>query len=226
MRREPGDLILISPGTYKEGVTVETEDLVIRGADRNTVIIDGEFTRENGIKILADGVAVENLTARNNTANGVFWTGSYEDDYVLKGYRASYVTAYNNGLYGVYAFNAVERTDRAQLRLGPSRFGLLHRPVQSVRRGHPRRDRRAEHARVLGHELLGQHQDRLVGVAQQPRRNRSELAQGREVGAPGRQRHRRQPRRGQQRRRCTVEGEVRTRLRERDPDRGRQHATT
>ena len=103
---EPGDLILISPGTYKEGVTVETENLVIRGTDRNTVIIDGEFTRENGIKILADGVAVENLTARNNTANGVFWTGSYEDNYVLKGYRASYVTAYNNGLYGVYAFNA------------------------------------------------------------------------------------------------------------------------
>ena len=110
-------------GTYKEGVTVETEDLVIRGADRNDVIIDGEFTRENGFKILADGVAVENLTARNHTANGVFWTGSYEDDYVLKGYRASYITAYNNGLYGVYAFNAVERPDRAQLRLGPPRLG-------------------------------------------------------------------------------------------------------
>ena len=103
---KPGDLILISPGIYKEGVTVETKNLVIRGTDRNKVIIDGEFTRENGIKVLADGVAVENLTARNNTANGVFWTGSYEDNYVLKGYRASYVTAYNNGLYGVYAFNA------------------------------------------------------------------------------------------------------------------------
>lgn len=103
---QPGDLILISPGVYKEGVTVETEDLVIRGLDRNEVVVDGEFERENGIKILADGVAVENLTVRNNTANGVFWTGSYEDDYVLKGYRASYVTAYNNGLYGIYAFNA------------------------------------------------------------------------------------------------------------------------
>lgn len=103
---EPGDLILISPGVYKEEVSVETEDLVIRGIDRNEVIIDGEFERENGIKILADGVAVENLTVRNANGNGLFWTGSYEDDYVLKGYRASYITAYNNGRYGIYAFNA------------------------------------------------------------------------------------------------------------------------
>lgn len=103
---EPGDLILVSPGVYREEVSVETEDLVIRGTDRNEVIIDGEFERENGIKILADGVAVENLTVRNANGNGLFWTGSYEDDYVLKGYRASYITAYNNGRYGIYAFNA------------------------------------------------------------------------------------------------------------------------
>jgi hypothetical protein len=103
---EPGDLILVGPGTYAEEVSVETEHLVIRGTDRNTVIIDGGFERENGIKVLADGVAVENLTVRNANGNGIFWTGSYEDDYVLKGYRASYVTAYNNGRYGIYAFNA------------------------------------------------------------------------------------------------------------------------
>lgn len=103
---EPGDLILVAPGVYREEVSVETEDLVIRGLDRNEVVIDGEFERENGIKILADGVAVENLTVRHANGNGLFWTGSYEDDYVLRGYRASYVTAYNNGRYGIYAFNA------------------------------------------------------------------------------------------------------------------------
>jgi hypothetical protein len=102
----PGDLIVVGPGTYSEEVSVETENLVIRGTDRNTVIIDGGFERENGIKILADGVAVENLTVRNANGNGIFWTGSYEEGYVLKGYRASYVTAYNNGRYGIYAFNA------------------------------------------------------------------------------------------------------------------------
>ena len=107
-----GDLVLISPGVYKEGVVVETPDIVIRGLDRNKVIIDGEFTRDNGIKVFSNGVAVENLTVRNNTGNGVFFTGEYNDDTsknkILTGYRASYVTAYNNGLYGIYAFNATK----------------------------------------------------------------------------------------------------------------------
>ncbi len=103
---EPGDLVLISPGAYKEAVKVETDDIVIRGTDRNKVIIDGEFQRENGFIVFSNGVAIENLTARNHTSNGVFFTGDYGKGVILTGYRASYITAYNNGLYGVYAFNA------------------------------------------------------------------------------------------------------------------------
>ena len=97
---EPGDLILISPGTYNEAVDVETENLTIRGLDRNEVVLDGEFTLENGIRVLADGVAVENMTAKNYTTNGFFWTG-------VTGYRGSYLTAYRNGDYGIYAFDSV-----------------------------------------------------------------------------------------------------------------------
>ena len=97
----PGDLILISPGVYREEVKVTVPSLVIRGTDRNRVIIDGEFRRPNGISITADGVAVENLTVRNALLNGVFWTG-------VRGYRASYVTAYNNADYGIYAFDSVD----------------------------------------------------------------------------------------------------------------------
>lgn len=105
---KPGDLILIQPGVYTEEVIVETENIVLRGADRNKVIIDGEFTRDNGIKVFANGVAVENLTSRNHKGNGVFFTGDYDNNFVLTGYRVSYVTAYNNGDYGIYAFNATK----------------------------------------------------------------------------------------------------------------------
>ena len=98
---EPGALILVSPGVYNEDVDVTTDDLTIRGLDRNTVILDGEFTLENGIRVLeASGVVVENMTARNFTSNGFFWTG-------VDGYRGSYLTAYRNGDYGVYAFDAI-----------------------------------------------------------------------------------------------------------------------
>ena len=102
----PGDMVLVGPGVYRESVIVETDQIVIRGLDRNEVVIDGEFDRENGIIVFSDGVAVENLTVRNNTENGLIFTGDYDHDLVLTGYRASYVTAHNNGSYGIYAFNA------------------------------------------------------------------------------------------------------------------------
>jgi plastocyanin len=97
----PGDLVLVSPGVYRETVRVTTPFLTIRGTDRNRVIVDGELRREKGVHIAdADGVTVENMTARRHTANGFYWTG-------VDGYRGSYLTAYNNGDYGIYAFGSV-----------------------------------------------------------------------------------------------------------------------
>jgi hypothetical protein len=98
---KPGDLILIKPGTYNEAVQVSTDNLTIRGLDRNTVVLDGKFQLDNGIRVVgAKGVAVENMTAQNYTHNGFFWTGT-------DGYRGSYLTAYRTGDYGVYAFDSI-----------------------------------------------------------------------------------------------------------------------
>jgi len=97
----PGDLVLVGPGVYREEVKVTVPSLVVRGSDRNRVIVDGEFRRPNAISVTADGVAVENLTVRNALINGLFWTG-------VRGYRASYVTAYNNKDYGIYSFDSVD----------------------------------------------------------------------------------------------------------------------
>jgi hypothetical protein len=98
---EPGDLILVAPGVYEEAVNVETDGLTIRGLDRNEVVLDGGFEMDNGIRVVgADGVAIENMTARNYTNNGFFWTG-------VDGYRGSYLTTYRIGDYGVYAFDSV-----------------------------------------------------------------------------------------------------------------------
>ena len=109
----PGDLVLIAPGEYAEAVKVRTPSIVIRGEDRNTVIFDGADELENGILVAADNVAVENLTVRRFAVNGLLFTKAYDDNVddpadheVLQGYRASYVTASNNGLYGIYAFFA------------------------------------------------------------------------------------------------------------------------
>jgi hypothetical protein len=97
---EPGDLVLIDRGVYLEAVDVRTPGVTIRGVDRNEVVIDGEFERANGIQALfTDGVVVENLTTINHKLNGVLWSG-------VRGYRGSYITAVNNGDYGIYAFDS------------------------------------------------------------------------------------------------------------------------
>lgn len=97
----PGDLVLISPGVYREEVTVTTPSLTLRGTDRNEVIVDGGFERPNGIQVFADGVAIENMTARNAQLNGFLWSG-------VTGYRGSYLTAYNNADYGIFAFDSTD----------------------------------------------------------------------------------------------------------------------
>ncbi|MCJ7438480.1 MAG: pectinesterase family protein, partial [Acidimicrobiia bacterium] len=89
---KPGTLILVSPGVYKEAVVVGPahKNIVIRGLDRATTIVDGELSaakgHDNGFLVQADGVAIENITARNFVTNGFYWTG-------VDGYRGSYLTA-------------------------------------------------------------------------------------------------------------------------------------
>lgn len=93
-----GDLVLIDKGNYHESIDVLTNDIVIRGVDRNSVVLDGRYQLDNGIRVVkADGVVVENLTVQNYRFNGVFWTGA-------DGYRGSYLTALRNGDYGIYAY--------------------------------------------------------------------------------------------------------------------------
>ena len=96
-----GDFISIAPGTYYESVFVpETKSgLRIVGQDRNTVVFDGQLTREIGFEVRGDRVSVENLTVHGYEQHGVRF-------FEQTGYWARYVTAYNNGLYGIFAFGS------------------------------------------------------------------------------------------------------------------------
>lgn len=97
---QPHDLIMIAPGVYHEAVTVKTPHLTLRGADRNGVILDGDFKLVDGVEALANDVVVENMTARHFVGNGFFWSG-------VNGYRGSYLTAYANGDYGIYSYGSI-----------------------------------------------------------------------------------------------------------------------
>ena len=119
-----GGLVLVEPGVYTETVIIDKPGVTLRGTDRNEVVIDGEGLRPEGVVVIADGVRVENLTVRSHTFNGVLVTGMPEGSgaqaHGLDGYETldpekfppierfsiSHVTSYNNGLYGIYAFDS------------------------------------------------------------------------------------------------------------------------
>ena len=126
-----GDVVLVAAGTYNEAVEVTTDGIAIRGVDRSTVVLDGQHSLVNGFTVVSDGVAIENLTVHSYTQNGVVFSSVFapggdsgaaydSNTQPLDGYRVSYVTTYNNGLYGVYAFG--------------SRNGLIEHTYAS---GHP-----------------------------------------------------------------------------------------
>lgn len=112
-RARPCDWILVEPGVYPGPLTIRVPDLHLRGLNRNRVVVDGGHRVGNGITVEADGVSIENLTARNfdrrsrnddSTGTQVLWRG-------VRGWRGRYLTAYDDGLlggYGLWASGAVE----------------------------------------------------------------------------------------------------------------------
>lgn len=101
---QPGDLVLIDPGTYFEQVDIATPDIVIRGRDRNTVFVDGIHQTTTGFTVRADGVAIENLTVRNYVDDSI----SVIDDgngVPRNGFRALHVTSSNSGGSGIRVRN-------------------------------------------------------------------------------------------------------------------------
>ncbi len=116
-------LILVDSGTYPEEVLIDVPGVTLRGTDRNKVVITGEGTRSTGVVAIADGVRIENLTVTDALLYGVLITGTHEGNEVLTPAQSGYdqfdpakfpplqrfgvdhVTATNNGLYGIYAFN-------------------------------------------------------------------------------------------------------------------------
>lgn len=136
-----GGVVLIDAGTYHESLQTSADDVTIRGVDRNEVVLDGELDLSHGVVATGARVAVENLTVRNYLQNGVLVTGMTDETgagvargpegYIagevpdpVPGYLVQSVTAENNGLYGIYAFNRTGGVIRDNLATGGSDSGI------------------------------------------------------------------------------------------------------
>jgi hypothetical protein len=103
---QPGDTVLIAPGTYHESVGVHTAGITIRGADRASVVLDGGTTQPTcndgfgvGVDVRADGVTVSDLTLRDYSSYGVSW-------YAVDGFYGHRLTAERACVYGLYAIGS------------------------------------------------------------------------------------------------------------------------
>ena len=126
-KAKTGDMVLILPGIYRESAMVDKTDITIRGTNRNSVVIDGEGKRPEGVAV-DDGVRIENLTVMSHTFNGVLITGLHDgatagvngaDRYTrldpakyppIQRFAIDSVTSYDNGLSGIYAFDGQHGT--------------------------------------------------------------------------------------------------------------------
>ena len=66
-----------------------------RGSTGTSVVLDGGDRRKNGIVVHADGVSILNMSAHNFVENAFCWEGADR-------FRASYLTVWNVGEYGIY----------------------------------------------------------------------------------------------------------------------------
>ncbi|MEV8268685.1 right-handed parallel beta-helix repeat-containing protein [Microbacterium sp. NPDC076911] len=138
----PGGVIEIGEGVWAEQLLVSTPDVTVRGVDRNETIIDGEGLRPYGVVGIADGVRIENLTVTGATFYGVLVTGLHDEAGPaahgagayepfdpeafppLQRFAIEGVTAHNNGLYGIYAFNAQHGVIRESYASGSADSGF------------------------------------------------------------------------------------------------------
>ncbi|WP_217139805.1 nitrous oxide reductase family maturation protein NosD [Streptomyces sp. AC627_RSS907] len=116
---EPGDTVLLTPGTYHESVNVSTPGLTLRGMGRHTVIKpstkkDPDNTcAEGGNGICVVGTDKENVkgvTVASLTVTGFARTGVYST--ATDGLTVRNVTAVKNGIWGI----AQERSVRGVFR--------------------------------------------------------------------------------------------------------------
>ncbi|MFE1832517.1 right-handed parallel beta-helix repeat-containing protein [Streptomyces sviceus] len=120
---EPGDTVLVTPGTYRESVTVSTPGITLSGMGRETVIEPGTdkaanscAQNGNGICVIGtkahdvEGVTVASLTVTGFTKAGVFAMAT--DRLTVR-----HVTAVQNGVWGI----AQERSVRGVFRKNTAR---------------------------------------------------------------------------------------------------------
>ena len=96
-RAEPGDLIRVYPGVYKETVYIDKDNITLQGVIRNSEwpVLDGGGTLNDGILYSGNGILIENFKVIHYKGNGIM--GQAGNNFVI---RNNWVD--DTGVYGIF----------------------------------------------------------------------------------------------------------------------------
>ena len=123
-RASPGDTVQVLPGTYRETVFIDKNDIRLQGVveDGRWAVMDGESKLNDGILASGHGVIIERMWVRRYKGNGIMTQGAnnYQIiDNVVEG-PCFYAIFPQFGKNGLVARNLVTKSDDAAIYVGMS----------------------------------------------------------------------------------------------------------
>ena len=96
-KAEPGDTIQVMPGTYKETVYIDKDNISLYGVikDNQWPLLEGEHKLNDAVLYSGNGVRVENLKIMNFKGNAIM--GQAGNNFVI---RNNWII--NSGVYGIF----------------------------------------------------------------------------------------------------------------------------
>lgn len=124
VRAQPGDTVRVLPGTYRETVFIDKDNIHLQGVVQagRWPVLDGEGRLSDGILASGHGVTIERMWVKRFKGNGIMTQGS--NNYrivhnVVEG-PCFYAIFPQFGRNGLVAYNVVSKSDDAAIYVGMS----------------------------------------------------------------------------------------------------------
>tara|TARA_B100000497_G_C7693373_1_gene422404 strand:- start:152 stop:1534 length:1383 start_codon:yes stop_codon:yes gene_type:complete len=117
-----GDVIKVMPGTYKETIYIDKENITLSGVivKGERPLLDGENTRNDGILAAGHGVVIENFLIKHYKANGIMTQGA--NNFIIRNNIVVGTSVYGIfpqfGKNGLVSHNILSKVEDAAIYVG------------------------------------------------------------------------------------------------------------